>query len=155
METTFNPTYKATGPTKSSIKVTADALPIELHQMNYGQANQIMREQQIKQQQAESYATGRIDVDQRHFDGAKQAGEISVTQRSIESLEKDVAILEEALTMLSRRLAIVTRRVPACENKKESLAVGSSPLVERINGIDKRIQQLTHAFQLQLELLEI
>lgn len=33
METTFNTTYKATGPTKSSIKVTAGALPIELHKM--------------------------------------------------------------------------------------------------------------------------
>ena len=30
METTFNTTYKATGPTKSSIKVTAGALPSEL-----------------------------------------------------------------------------------------------------------------------------
>lgn len=33
METTFNTTYKANGPTKSSIKVTAPALPIDLHQM--------------------------------------------------------------------------------------------------------------------------
>ena len=33
METTFNTTYKATGPTKSSIKVTAGALPSELHKM--------------------------------------------------------------------------------------------------------------------------
>ena len=33
METTFNATYKAIGPTKSSIKVTAGALPIDLHQM--------------------------------------------------------------------------------------------------------------------------
>ena len=33
METTFNTPYKATGPTKSSIKVTAGALPIDLHQM--------------------------------------------------------------------------------------------------------------------------
>lgn len=33
METTFNTTYKATGPTKSSIKVTAQALPSELHKM--------------------------------------------------------------------------------------------------------------------------
>ena len=31
--TTFNTTYNATGPTKSSVKVTAPALPIELHQM--------------------------------------------------------------------------------------------------------------------------
>jgi len=30
---TFNTTYNATGPTKSSIKVTAPALPIDLHQM--------------------------------------------------------------------------------------------------------------------------
>jgi hypothetical protein len=30
---TFNTTYKATGPTKSSIKVTAEALPSELHKM--------------------------------------------------------------------------------------------------------------------------
>ena len=33
METTFNTAYKATGPTKSSIKVTAGALSIDLHQM--------------------------------------------------------------------------------------------------------------------------
>ena len=33
METTFNTTYKATGPTKSSIKVTAGELPSELHKM--------------------------------------------------------------------------------------------------------------------------
>ena len=33
METTFNTTYKATGPTKSSIRVTAGALPSELHKM--------------------------------------------------------------------------------------------------------------------------
>lgn len=33
METTFNTTYKATGPTKSSINVTAGALPSELHKM--------------------------------------------------------------------------------------------------------------------------
>jgi hypothetical protein len=33
MNTTFNTTYKATGPTKSSIKVTAGALPSELHKM--------------------------------------------------------------------------------------------------------------------------
>lgn len=33
METTFNATYKAIGPAKSSIKVTAPALPIDLHQM--------------------------------------------------------------------------------------------------------------------------
>lgn len=33
METTFNTTYKATGHTKSSIKVTASALPSELHKM--------------------------------------------------------------------------------------------------------------------------
>jgi translation initiation factor 2B subunit (eIF-2B alpha/beta/delta family) len=135
--------------------VTADELPIELHQMNYGQANQIMREQQIKRQQAEGCSTGRIDVDQRPFDGAKQAGEISATQRSIESLEKDVAVLGEVLTMLSQRLAVVTRQTPICENKKEDLATICSPLVERINGIDKRIRQLTHALQLQLELLEI
>ena len=32
METTFNIIYKATGPTKSSIKVTG-ALPSELHKM--------------------------------------------------------------------------------------------------------------------------
>ena len=31
--TTFNTTYKAIGPTKSSVKVTAPELPIELHQM--------------------------------------------------------------------------------------------------------------------------
>lgn len=29
METTFNTTYKATGPTKSSIKVKAPMLPID------------------------------------------------------------------------------------------------------------------------------
>ena len=33
METTFNSTYKATGQKKSSIKVTAGALPSELHKM--------------------------------------------------------------------------------------------------------------------------
>jgi len=33
METTFNTTYKATGPTKSSITVTAPMLPSELHKM--------------------------------------------------------------------------------------------------------------------------
>jgi len=33
METNFNTTYNATGPTKSSIKVTAPELPMELHQM--------------------------------------------------------------------------------------------------------------------------
>lgn len=31
--TTFNTTYNAIGPTKSSVKVTAPALPIDLHQM--------------------------------------------------------------------------------------------------------------------------
>ena len=33
MEISFNTTYKATGPKKSSIKVTAGALPSELHRM--------------------------------------------------------------------------------------------------------------------------
>ena len=33
METTFNTTYRATGLTKASIKVTAGALPSELHKM--------------------------------------------------------------------------------------------------------------------------
>ena len=33
MGTTFNTIYKATGPTKSSIKVTAGALQSELHKM--------------------------------------------------------------------------------------------------------------------------
>ena len=33
METTFNTTYNAIGPTRSSIKVTAPELPIDLHQM--------------------------------------------------------------------------------------------------------------------------
>ena len=32
-ETTFDTTYKAIGPTKSSIKVMAPELPIDLHQM--------------------------------------------------------------------------------------------------------------------------
>ena len=31
--TTFKTTYSAIGPTKSSIKVTAGALPMELHKM--------------------------------------------------------------------------------------------------------------------------
>ena len=33
METTFDATYKAIGPKKSSITVTAGALPSELHKM--------------------------------------------------------------------------------------------------------------------------
>lgn len=33
MEATFDTTYKATGPTKSLIKITAGALPIDLHKM--------------------------------------------------------------------------------------------------------------------------
>lgn len=33
METTLNTTYTAISPTKSSIKVTAPELPIELHKM--------------------------------------------------------------------------------------------------------------------------
>lgn len=123
--------------------------------MNYGQANHIMQEQQIKQRQTEAYNMGRIDVDQRPFDGAKQAGEISATQRSIESLEKDVAMLGEVLTVLSVRLAVVTRQTTDSENKQEGLTTICSPLVDRINGIDERVQQLTKSMKLQLELLEI
>lgn len=33
MKTTFDTTYKAVGPAKSSIKVMAPELPIELHQL--------------------------------------------------------------------------------------------------------------------------
>jgi len=123
--------------------------------MNYGQANHIMQEQQIKQRQAEAYNTGRLDVDQRLFDGAKQTCGISPAQSSIESLEKNVAMLGEALTVLSERLAVVTRQGTACENPQEGLDKACSPLVNRINCIDKRVQQLTQSLQLQLELLEI
>ena len=115
--------------------------------MNYGQANKIIHDSDY----------GRNDPI-RYTDemAAKQANPISPMQRSVEGLDKDVAVLQEVLTMLSQRLSIVTRPQPVDNDiRKEGTSVNCSPLVDRIDNIGKRVQFLTHSMRLQLELLEV
>jgi len=115
--------------------------------MNYGQANHTMY--QTKQRPPEEYQHGGM------LGGAEKAGETSPIQRSIECLDKDVAVLAEVLTVLSKRLSSVTKPQPDCANQQEGLAAMCSPLVTRIEGIDKRVRQITNSLQLQLEMLEL
>lgn len=114
-----------------------------------------MNETQMKNRNPESYQRAISGAEQRHFDGERQTRDISPTQRSIETLDKEVSVLIELLTKLSQRLAVVTRPQVECTQEQEGSSAQCSPLVDRINSIGTRIERLTRAVQAQLELLEI
>ena len=125
--------------------------------MNYGQANNIMRESFIKEQAA---------MQQENYGGAKQSTRLGdeVNQqsyglhRAFSIHEKALAELSEAIGMLTEGLAPITINRPAEEEKLGSGsldAVVQSPATSTITSMTAKMRELTRRVRSQVGALDL